>query len=77
MRAIFCRVVVTKLKRDISHLGLRGKEMNLNSGNNEKIDIIKVCVYGIKAKAFEGIVAYYYFKESNTEYYVCMGSLTM
>lgn len=27
-----------------------------------------VCVYGIKAKASEGIVAYYYSKELNTEY---------
>lgn len=45
--------------------------MHLNAGNNKRIDIIKkkyMCVCGIKAKASEGIVAYYYSKESNTEY---------
>lgn len=53
MKAVFCKIVITQLKRDnISSLGLRGKEMNLNAGNDESIDIImNIYIYNIKTKA--------------------------
>lgn len=53
MKAVFCKIVITQLKRDnISSLGLRGKEMNLNADNDESIDIImNIYMYNIKTKA--------------------------